>query len=211
MIFASLARDVCQACQIPRCETDFAVQLLSRSQSTWSSTKTDDHLELVLCVCASDIPVEESELLHAWQSEFPATRSAIVQSPTNMVQPQNSTLANIASDAGGADELARCATLSLSVCRRLSRPRLRRHKWHAPPSEIYSSSVCLNNQQKCRSTKTSTPILAGGAGLQKKNDTTRATTRLYDFRSPLQTFILLMFIMILDRNESTTMRLETSR
>ena len=79
--------------------------------------KTDDHLELELCVSASEtFPVEESELLHAWQSEFPATRSAIVRSPTNMVQPQNSTLANIASDAGGADELARCATHYRCLC-----------------------------------------------------------------------------------------------
>ena len=43
----------------------------------------------------------------------------------NLGHPQNSTLASMISDAGGSEELIKCATLyPCSVCKRMTRPRL---------------------------------------------------------------------------------------
>ena len=46
---------------------------------------------------------------------------------TNLGHPQNSTLAKMISDAGGSEEMIKCAArYPCSVCKRMSRPRLRR-------------------------------------------------------------------------------------
>ena len=60
--------------------------------------------------------------------EFPEqTRRAIIRIHTNLGHPQNSTLAKMITDAGGSEELIKCATrYQCSVCKRMSQPRLRR-------------------------------------------------------------------------------------
>ena len=68
-------------------------------------------------------PSEEDELMREWRQEFPAT----IRIHTNLGHPQNSTLAKMITDAGGSEEMIKCATRYLcSVCKRMSRPRLRR-------------------------------------------------------------------------------------
>ena len=60
--------------------------------------------------------------------EFPEQlRRVIVRIHTNLGHPQNSTFAKMISDAGGCEEMIKCANrYPCSVCKRTSRPRLRR-------------------------------------------------------------------------------------
>ena len=71
----------------------------------------------------------EDDAIREWRQEFPEqTRRAISRIQTNLGHPQNSTLAKMISDARGMEEMIKCATrYPCSVCKRMSRPRLRRH------------------------------------------------------------------------------------
>ena len=73
-------------------------------------------------------PSEEDDSMREWRQEFPEqTRRAIIRIHTNLGHPQNSTLAKMISDAGGSEEMIKCATrYPCPVCKRMSRPRLRR-------------------------------------------------------------------------------------
>ena len=66
--------------------------------------------------------------MREWRQAFPEQlRRAIVRIHTNLGHPQNSTLAKVISDAGGSEEVINCATqYPCSVCKRMSRRRLRR-------------------------------------------------------------------------------------
>ena len=77
---------------------------------------------------ATAFPSEEDEAMREWRQEFlEQTRRAIIRIHTNLGHPQNSTLAKMISDAGGSEEMIKCATrYPCSVCKRMSRPRLRR-------------------------------------------------------------------------------------
>ena len=73
---------------------------------------------------ATAFPSEEDEAMREWRQEFPDQTRRI---HTNLGHPQNSTLAKMISDAGGSEEMIKCATrYACSVCKRMSRPRLRR-------------------------------------------------------------------------------------
>ena len=73
-------------------------------------------------------PSEEDDSMREWRQEFPEKmRRAIIRIHTNLGHPQNSILAKRISDAGGSDEKIKCANrYPCSVCKRMSRPRLRR-------------------------------------------------------------------------------------
>ena len=73
-------------------------------------------------------PSEEDESMREWRQEFPEKmRRAIIRIHTNLGHPQHSTLAKMISDAGGCEAMIKCATrYPCSVCKRMSRPRLRR-------------------------------------------------------------------------------------
>ena len=77
---------------------------------------------------ATAFPSEEDEAMREWRQEFPEqTRRAIIRIHTNLGHPQNSTLAKMVSDAGGSEEMIKYASrYPCSVCKRMSRPRLRR-------------------------------------------------------------------------------------
>ena len=77
---------------------------------------------------ATACPSEEDEAMREWRQEFlEQLRCVIVRIHTNLGHPQNSTLAKMISDAGGSEEMIKCATqYPCSVCKRMSRPRLRR-------------------------------------------------------------------------------------
>ena len=77
---------------------------------------------------ATAFPSEEDDTIREWKQEFPKqTRRAIRQIHSNLGHPQNSTLTKMISDAGGSEELIKCATrYPCSVCKRMSRPRLQR-------------------------------------------------------------------------------------
>ena len=66
--------------------------------------------------------------MREWRHEFPEQlRRAIVPIHTNLGHPQKSTLAKMITDAGGSEEMIKCATrYPCSVCKRMHRPRLRR-------------------------------------------------------------------------------------
>ena len=74
------------------------------------------------------LPSEEDESMREWRQEFPEKmRRAIIRIHTNLGHPQNSTLAKMISDAGGSEEMIKCANrYPCSVCKRMSWPRLRR-------------------------------------------------------------------------------------
>ena len=71
---------------------------------------------------------EEDNAIREWRQEFPEqTRLAISRIRTHLGHPQNSKLAKVISDADGSEEMIKCATrYPCSVCKRMSRPRLRR-------------------------------------------------------------------------------------
>ena len=77
---------------------------------------------------ATAFPSEEDEAMREWRQEFPEqTRREITRIHTNLGHPQNSTLAKMITDAGGSEEVIKCATrYPCSVCKRMSRPRLQR-------------------------------------------------------------------------------------
>ena len=77
---------------------------------------------------ATVVPSEEDNAIREWRQEFPEqTRRAISRIHGNLGHPQISTLAKMISDAGGSEEMIKCATrCPCSVCKRMSRPRLRR-------------------------------------------------------------------------------------
>ena len=77
---------------------------------------------------ATTFPSEEDEAMREWRQEFPEQlRRAIGRIHTNLGHPQNSTLAKMISDAGGNEDMIKCATrYPCFVCKRMSRPRLRR-------------------------------------------------------------------------------------
>ena len=77
---------------------------------------------------ATAFPSEADEAMREWRQAFPEqTRRAIIRIHTNLGHPQNSTLAKMISDAGGSEEMIKCATrYPCSVCKRMSRPRLQR-------------------------------------------------------------------------------------
>ena len=69
-------------------------------------------------------PSEEDESMREWRQEFPEKmRRAIIRIHTNLGHPQNSRLAKMISDAGGSEEMIKCANrYPCSVCKRMSRP-----------------------------------------------------------------------------------------
>ena len=77
---------------------------------------------------ATAFPSEEDDAIREWKQEFPEqTRRAISRIHTNLGHSKNSTLAMMISDTGGSEEMIKCATrYPCSVCKRMSRPRLRR-------------------------------------------------------------------------------------
>ena len=77
---------------------------------------------------ATVFPSEGDNAIREWRQEFPEqARCAISRIHTNLGHPQNSTLAKMISDAGRSEEMIKCATrYPCSVCKRMSRPRLRR-------------------------------------------------------------------------------------
>ena len=77
---------------------------------------------------ATAFPSEADEAMREWRQELlEQARRAITRIHTNLGHPQNSTLAKMISDAGGSEETIKCATrYPCSVCKRMSRPRLRR-------------------------------------------------------------------------------------
>ena len=77
---------------------------------------------------ATAFPSEEDEAMREWRQEFlDQTRRAIIRIHTNLGHPQNSTLAKMITDVGGSEEMIRCANrYPCPVCKRMSRPRLRR-------------------------------------------------------------------------------------
>ena len=108
-------------------------------------------------------PSEEDESMREWRQEFPEKmRRAIIRIHTNLGHPQNSTLAKMTSDAGGCEEMITCATrYPCSVCKRMSRPRLRRpvsvprtqqfndtlladvHFWNFRGREVWAFSILM--------------------------------------------------------------------
>ena len=77
---------------------------------------------------ATAFPSEEDEAMREWRQEFPEQlRHVIVRIHTNLGHPQILTLKKMISDAGGSEEVIKCATrYPCSVCKRMSRPRPRR-------------------------------------------------------------------------------------
>ena len=71
---------------------------------------------------------EEDEAMREGRQEFlEQTRRTIIRIHTNFGHPRMSTLAKMIADAGGSEEMVKCATrYPCSVCKRMSRPRLRR-------------------------------------------------------------------------------------
>ena len=69
-------------------------------------------------------PSKEDESMREWRQQFPEKmRRAIIRIHTNLGHAQNSTLAKMISDAGGSEEMIKCATrYPCSVCKRKSRP-----------------------------------------------------------------------------------------
>ena len=72
---------------------------------------------------ATAFPSEEDEAMREGRQEFPEqTRRAIIRIQTNLGHPQNSTLAKMITDAGGSEEIIKCANrYPCSVCKRMSR------------------------------------------------------------------------------------------
>ena len=77
---------------------------------------------------ATAFPSEADEAMREWRQKFPEqTRRAIIRIHTNLGHPLNSTLAKMITDAGGSEEMIKCANrYPCSVCKRMPRPRLRR-------------------------------------------------------------------------------------
>ena len=73
---------------------------------------------------ATAFPSEEDEAMREWRQEMSEQmRRAVSRMYTNLGHPQNSTLAEMISDAGGSEEMIKCATrYPCSVCKRMSRP-----------------------------------------------------------------------------------------
>ena len=60
---------------------------------------------------ATAFPSEEDEAMREWTQEFlEQTRRAIIRIHTNLGHPQNSTIAKMTTDAGGSEEMVKCAT-----------------------------------------------------------------------------------------------------
>ena len=76
---------------------------------------------------ATAFPSEEDEAMREWRQEFlEQTRRTIIRIHTIIGHPQNSKLAKMITDAG-SEEMIKCAKrYPCSVCKRMSRPRLRR-------------------------------------------------------------------------------------
>ena len=94
---------------------------VSIQEDSVNSCDPPDNEEATAC------PSEEDKEMRERQ-EFPEqTRRAISRIHTNLGHPQNSTLAKMISDAHGSEEMIKCATRHpCSVCKRMSRTRLRR-------------------------------------------------------------------------------------
>ena len=104
-------------------QSSLANLFVSHEVCLWNVSIQEDSV----CSCnplddeeATASPSEEDETKREWRQEFSEQlRRVIVRIHTNLGHPQNSTLAKMISDAGGS-------RYPCSVCKRMSRPRLRR-------------------------------------------------------------------------------------
>ena len=112
-------------------QSSLANLFVSHEVCLWNFSIQEDSV----CSCnplddeeATASPSEEDEAMREWRQEFPEQlRRVIVRIHTNHGHPQNSALAKMISDAGGSEEMIKCATrYPCSVCKRMSQPRLRR-------------------------------------------------------------------------------------
>ena len=112
-------------------QSSLANMFVSHEVYLWNVSIQEDSV----CSCyliddqeATAFPSEADEAMREWRQEFPEQmRRAIIRIHTNLGHLQNSTLAKMISDAGGSEEMIKCATrYPCSVCKRMSRPRLRR-------------------------------------------------------------------------------------
>ena len=112
-------------------QSSLANLFVSPEVCLWSASVQEDSVDS----CDSSdpdrgtaFPLEEDDVIREWRQEFPEqTKRAIIRIHTNLGHPQNSTLAKMISDAGGSEEMIKCATrYPCSVCKRMSRPRPRR-------------------------------------------------------------------------------------
>ena len=162
------------------CSTSSLANLfVSHEVCLWNVSSQEDSV----CCCfplddeeATALPSEEDEAMRKWRQEFPEQmRRAIIRIHTNLGHPHNSTLAKMISDAGGSEEMIKCSTrYPCSVCKRMSRPRLRRpvsiprtrqfndtlladvHFWNCQGHEVlvyFQSFLVLILQETCTENK----------------------------------------------------------
>ena len=103
-------------------QSSLANLFVSHEVCLWNFSIQEDSV----CSCnplddeeATAFPSEEDEAMREWRQEFPEQlRRVIVRIHTNLGHPQNSTLAKMISDAGGSEEMIKCATrYPCSVCK----------------------------------------------------------------------------------------------
>ena len=120
-----VGRSRCCKSLVSQCLVQFSLANLfvSHEVCLWNDSSQEDSVHS--CNPLDDqettaFPSEEDESMREWRQEVPEKmRRAIIRIHTNLGHQQNSTLAKMISDAGGSEEMIKCANrYPCSVCKR---------------------------------------------------------------------------------------------